>query len=50
MWLLEAMLLSLVGGTILGVSWRLIDDWRERSQAEAARRATQEATDPSKQG
>jgi hypothetical protein len=31
MWLLEFMLLSLVGGTILGVGWRLFDDWRERA-------------------
>lgn len=50
MWLVELMLLSLVGGTILGVGWRIVDDWRERNQAEAARKATQEATDPSKQG
>ena len=32
MWLLEFMLLSLVGGTILGVGWRLFDDWRERNK------------------
>jgi hypothetical protein len=49
MWLLELMLLSLVGGTILGVGWRIVDDWRERSQAEAARKATQEATTAEKQ-
>lgn len=34
--LLEFLLISLVGGTILGVSWRLFDDWRERAKAEAA--------------
>lgn len=44
MWLVEAMLLSLVGGTILGVGWRAFDEWRERSQAEAAREAVKEAT------
>lgn len=44
MWLVEAMLLSLVGGTILGVGWRMFDDWRERSQAEAVSQASKEAT------
>ncbi len=43
------MLLSLVGGVILGVAWRVIDDWRERSQAEAALQASKEATVPAKQ-
>jgi hypothetical protein len=47
--LLEFMLLSLVAGTILGISWRLFDDWCERSHAEAVRKTLQEATDPSKQ-
>lgn len=31
MWIVELLLLSLVGGTMLGVGWRLFDDWRERS-------------------
>jgi hypothetical protein len=35
MWLLEMLLLSLVGGTILGVGWRIFDEWRERSKNEA---------------
>ena len=35
MWMLELMLLSLVGGTILGVGWRLFDDWRDRAEEEA---------------
>ena len=38
MWLVEMMLLSLVGGTILGVSWRLFDDYRERTEAERLRK------------
>lgn len=49
MWLAEAMLISLVGGVILGVGWRMFDDWRERSQAEAVKQASSEATDPAKQ-
>lgn len=35
MWLVELLLLSLVGGTLLGVGWRLFDDWRERAKKEA---------------
>jgi hypothetical protein len=38
MWLVELMLLSLVGGTILGVSWRLIDDYRDRTEADRLRK------------
>lgn len=41
MWLVELLLLSLVGGTILGVSWRIIDEWRERAQADAAKQASE---------
>lgn len=36
MWIVEMLLLSLVGGTMLGVGWRLFDEWRERSNKEAA--------------
>ena len=38
MWLVELMLLSLVGGTILGVGWRLVDDWRDRTESERLRK------------
>ena len=38
MWLVEMLLLSLVGGTILGVGWRLVDDWREKNEAEILRK------------
>jgi hypothetical protein len=44
MWLLEFMLVSLVGGTILGVSWRLFDEWRDRAKEEA-RLATSNKTE-----
>lgn len=40
MWLVELLLISLVGGTILGVAWRAIDEYRERAEREAARRAS----------
>jgi len=36
MWLVEMLLISLVGGTILGVGWRLVDDWWEKRQEEKA--------------
>lgn len=39
MWLVEMLLLSLVGGTMLGVGWRLFDEWRERSNKEVAQQA-----------
>lgn len=39
MWMVEFMLLSLVGGTILGVSWRLFDEWREKNERETATKA-----------
>jgi hypothetical protein len=38
MWLVEMLLLSLVGGTMLGVGWRLFDDWRERTENERLRK------------
>ncbi len=41
MWLVEMLLLSLVGGTILGVSWRLFDEWRERSERDTAKAVIQ---------
>lgn len=34
MWLFELLLISVVGGAILGVGWRLFDDYREKCQAE----------------
>ena len=34
MWIVELLLLSLVGGTMLGVGLRLFDEWRERSNRE----------------
>lgn len=39
MWLVELMLVSLSGGTVLGVSWYLFDSWREKVQAEAVANA-----------
>ena len=39
MWMVEFLLLSLVGGTILGVSWRLFDEWRERNERDTATKA-----------
>jgi hypothetical protein len=36
MWMVELLLLSLVGGTILGVGWRLFDEWREKSERATA--------------
>lgn len=41
MWLLELCLLSLVGGTILGVGWRILDEWRERSERDTAKAVIQ---------
>lgn len=35
MWLLDMMLVSLVGGVILGVGWRIFDEWRDRAKEEA---------------
>jgi hypothetical protein len=40
MWLVELMLLSLVAGTILGVCWRLFDDWREKQEVKAMEEQT----------
>ncbi len=37
MWFVWAMLMSLVGGTILGIGMRAWDEWRERADAEAAK-------------
>jgi hypothetical protein len=34
MWLFELLLVSVVGGAILGVGWRLVDDYLEKRQAE----------------
>lgn len=42
MWLVELMLISLVLGTILGVCWRLFDDWREKQEVKAIDYAQQE--------
>jgi len=33
MWLLELVLISLVGGAVLGVGWRLGEDWWDKHQA-----------------
>lgn len=33
MWMVEFILLSLVGGTILGVGWRAFDEWREKNKS-----------------
>jgi hypothetical protein len=44
MWLVEAMLISLVGGTILGIGMRVYDEWREKATAEALSEAAKEAT------
>lgn len=34
MWMLEMLLLSLVGGTLLGIGWRIFDEWREKNSKE----------------
>jgi len=39
MLVLEFLLLSLVGGTVLGVSWRMFDEWRERNQRESVQKS-----------
>jgi hypothetical protein len=49
MWLVEFMLLSLVGGTILGVSWRLLDEWREKNGRETATKAVIQVDSANKQ-
>lgn len=35
MWLVELMLISGIGGTILGVGWYMFDRWREQVQIES---------------
>jgi hypothetical protein len=49
MWLVEMLLLSLVGGTILGVSWRLLDEWREKNGRDAATKAVIKVDSTNKQ-
>jgi hypothetical protein len=34
MWLLELIGISLVAGTVLGVSWRIVEDWWDRHEQE----------------
>ena len=34
MWLVELMMVSLIGGSVLGIGWYLIDNWREKMQEE----------------
>ena len=34
MWLLELIGISFVAGTVLGVSWRVLEDWWERGEPE----------------
>lgn len=34
MWLLELIGISLVAGTVLGISWRVIEDWWDKGEAE----------------
>lgn len=41
MWLLELIGISLVAGTILGVSWRVLEDWWDKGEAD---RLTKKAT------
>lgn len=34
MWLLELIGISLVAGTVLGVSWRALENWWDKGEAE----------------
>jgi len=49
MWMVEFLLLSLVGGTILGVSWRLFDEWREKNERVSATKAVIQVDSANKQ-
>lgn len=39
MWLLELIAISIIGGVIGGLGWRLVDEWSERRQLKKAENA-----------
>lgn len=49
MWIIEMLLLSLVGGTMLSVGWRLFDEWRERSVKDVAQKSVLEVDTKNRQ-
>lgn len=43
MWMLQLLGLSLVMGTVVGVSWRVIEDWMEKRASQKMAHQTEES-------